>query len=555
MAEVAESILDKADALEQATTVPKEVDDASKERVRLDSNGNGNLPELPPEVWQEIFERIPRPSGELFPSRAEAPMSLTQTSSGWRKLALRTPRLWTDITIVVERSANYTSDGSIKISPRLELIEQRLQFSRQHPLSISVSDGYPYGPIIKAKDVSTLLVALLFQRLLLESSRWKSLRLSLPDISFARMEVHFKAITGLPALETLCLTTNYDVSRRHANSTNSLGTLVAQRYMPSQLWRNSPRLRQFDIHHMIIGHYQGRNHNAHPTTISGWATPASRIPFHQLTDLNLDGGENETVTIKELVQILQLSPKLVTCKSPHIKTESELPDQKYPILHLPHLRHLHLEICSHDQDNFDPLDHTHVSLTTIFTYFNAPSLVILRLGWDDRLDLDGFGRFLQRSSCSLGKLELYDCPLEPDDLITCLRLVPTLKSFCRSTLTPSQDDESEPPWTRLQELAMWDIETSQFYLCPLLEEITVDIAALEPAEYSTVSDTAFSDMIQARLERGGLLNDKPCFTTLNLKGRSTGRTRSNSNTDFPEYVELKKLCSPPFNLNLLWSED
>ncbi|PPQ92996.1 hypothetical protein CVT25_000199 [Psilocybe cyanescens] len=537
----------------------KEIDDAYEECVRLDSGHSTisapssysnlplNLPELPDAVWQGIFElALPaeNPSNQIYselPSRNEVPMSLTQICHSWRKIAMGTSQLWTTINAELKRS----TDKQFRVYPRVELIEKWLQLSALLPLSISIVVYHRQLPI-KEDDVYTPLVTLLLRRLFLEFTRWKSAHLSLPDISFDRLQGYLKSVTAAPALETLVLTTKYDILEPSGNSTTdeTLGALVARRYLPTQLWANSPRLRRFVIDHTIPDNRTDAVNLAklHPT-VPGWLTPTSLIPFHQLTLLQLDGHERETVTIPELLQILRLSPNLVTCRVLQIEI-SELPpdDSEDPIFYLLYLRDLRLDVCLADNDTIYVLGNKYTSLTRILTYFRAPALAHLALCYDEILDLNCLDSFLQNSSCSLRELELYCSPLRPGEFVTCLRLVPTLRSFRYGHINPEYELDSE--WTRFQELAIWDDQKSQFKLCPLLEELTVDSSTLEPIEGSEVSDTAFADMIKRRLAHGGLPVVEPCFTTLTLTGHHT------LEEDFPEYAALEQLCCPPFNLVL-----
>ncbi|KAH9484844.1 hypothetical protein JR316_0001746 [Psilocybe cubensis] len=556
MAEISEPALDKSAAVEEGTTtVANEGDNAYEEHVQQGPESKRTLPELPTEIWREVFQQITIPPRTVFLSRTEAPLSLLHTCRKWRVLALRTPALWAEINIRVKKTSEAAPDTSYtKIYPRPEILRLKLAASARHPLSISISPaaGPPY---IEEEDITAKSVFMLFRGLFMTSPRWKRLSLRLPGMSSGYFLSHFKVVSQFPELETFSLSTTYSMKKRIPSSPR-FGNFVADRCFPSQFWTHSPKLRKLDLDITVSGPRFLDPPPRHPPPLTGWATSASRIPFQQLTELTLDGGELQIITMEELFEIIQVARELVTFKALHVRTRSDQPEYVDPTPCLPHLRYLELEICGMDQDAFDPIDDEHVSITVILSYFSAPSLVDLRLGWDDRLDLESLGIFLERSGCSLETFALNDSPIESDDLIACLKLLPTVKSFIRTMLCPLGSNPYAPEWTRLREFAEWDDETSQFALCPLLEEITIDAGSLELEDEGTEDELNpdevddgyfFWEMVKCRLERSQLPDGTSRFKKVTL----TGKNRR----PIPEYEMLEKLRLPPFNLNLVEIKD
>ncbi|KDR67483.1 hypothetical protein GALMADRAFT_147033 [Galerina marginata CBS 339.88] len=277
---------------------------------------------VPSEIWSEIFE-LAVPCKKPFPSiRTEAPVSLTQTCSLWRKIAVdSTPRLWTTINVTIndaERNAKF------EFYPRLELIDLWLERSHNLPLSISLYGPDAYGwqhdgtwpePCEWDRVELSPPIRMLFARLFLEMPRWKIADLSVGGIDGEMLSTYEITAGGAPMLQSLRVATYLDLDVKDWKS------------VPYQLWKNSPFLRQLVFAPQALD----KRFTAHRRKYwLGWAT-SIYLPFQQLTELRLDSDEVEAVAVAEVIAILQSSPNLTCFRALQVKNSHFVADTTSPL--------------------------------------------------------------------------------------------------------------------------------------------------------------------------------------------------------------------------------
>ncbi|KAK0442664.1 hypothetical protein EV421DRAFT_2035802 [Armillaria borealis] len=122
---------------------------------------------LPPELLAEIFERtIPTGSSNWFMDIWEAPWTIGQVSSSWRRLVLSLPYVWSSISVNTYRK--YTV-------PKLKAALTR---SRTAPLTIRLFLSL----------TSTEQMKEVYQILCNERHRWKSIRITFQRLSLVTAE-------------------------------------------------------------------------------------------------------------------------------------------------------------------------------------------------------------------------------------------------------------------------------------------------------------------------------------------------------------------------------
>ncbi|KAJ7619309.1 hypothetical protein FB45DRAFT_755246 [Roridomyces roridus] len=147
---------------------------------------------VPSEILSEIFVEC-LPSKYLDPKPSEAPLLLAAVASGWRNLAIATPRLWSRISLNLDESSR--DDSGI-----IQLFLCWLARSGGSPLSLDVFCGWnrqspgEYTP----KSLSPVLLRALNEC----SSRWQDIEFSLSPDDFRQLQ----AKEGLLMLRKLNVT-------------------------------------------------------------------------------------------------------------------------------------------------------------------------------------------------------------------------------------------------------------------------------------------------------------------------------------------------------------
>ena len=200
---------------EEIKQLKKLIDERGKERRTLsDKIGPyqrliSPIRRLPVDLLQEIFIRC-LPSDHCPPMHASyPPLSLTRVCSGWRSIALTTPRLWASIHITVPDSLApfvpaHTAqvNNSVASAHALGIVTQRasatkewLERSGACPLDISL---HSWGSIESSLGGIAIASFSPF------SNRWRSMKLTCADISSKTIADLLAA--DLPILKSFALT-------------------------------------------------------------------------------------------------------------------------------------------------------------------------------------------------------------------------------------------------------------------------------------------------------------------------------------------------------------
>ncbi|KAJ7131625.1 hypothetical protein C8R46DRAFT_1015685 [Mycena filopes] len=137
---------------------------------------------LPLDIIQEIFVACLPTHRNCVMSASEAPVLLGRICSGWRSIALNTPRLWCRLHIVEPARAGGSKASAIleeKLAQRLETTKMWLGRSGQCPLSISLQSSQGISPLPHThfNFVPVNNTRLFMQALIPFAPRWQNLTL------------------------------------------------------------------------------------------------------------------------------------------------------------------------------------------------------------------------------------------------------------------------------------------------------------------------------------------------------------------------------------------
>lgn len=381
---------------------------------------------LPEDMIREIFSACLDPGHNSTMSNKNAPMFLTQISSGLRQIAVTTPVLWTSIHIPIPRlSRTVLENGSKALAvKRAEGVrEWLLKRSGSLPLNISVYDPARDYEIYD-NDVPKEIIDILLSC----CSRWKSVVFSGLPQSYFRVAALKESDT--PLLQSLTLYLG-----RHPE-------------IPPEIWAESgllsgPSFERFALH-------------GHAETFSRYAVNWANITH--LTLQNTDIWEADEVPLT-ITDILRRTTRLVSCdiSTSDIQLTGLSDIAEIP---LPFLRILVISLTI-----LSGVDRVHGVLSSM----NAPLLEVFVYNLATE---PGIRDFLQRSpnirELGLGYASSYDivaeylrfCPL-----LTTLHL----RGVSNSSSGDSEDDPSPGPENAFLELFCTDDENQ--CLCPRLQYI------------------------------------------------------------------------------------
>ena len=256
---------------------------------------------LPIDIFQEIFlHTLPETHNALMDPH-KCPLLLTRICHGWRKIALSTPQLWSSIHITVPAIArghprhwgpmhfgNLTEELRVSALSFLQnyasYIENWLGRSAECPLSISLYDSRDSFSLAEHYDI-------IIDSFLPHARRWKTLVLDTRSPFLSRIAELTEY--DVPLLESLTL---HDIMNNEIGSGGRLAVWGTSGIIKSH------RLKKID--------YQ-IEHNITNFSFK-WA---------QLTDIKLSqysdgwGAPNAHVSLKDLVTILSLAPRLINFHS------------------------------------------------------------------------------------------------------------------------------------------------------------------------------------------------------------------------------------------------
>jgi F-box-like len=312
---------------------------------------------LPYEVVAHIFTQCLPSSNFVAPNRHDAPMLLSQVSASWRSNCFSTPRLWSSLSIDLRRRA---WPGVMK-QTELAMIGAWLSRAAGCPLSIYLASD-------------TFIDQDLWNMFFSFSSQWRHIKInSCPPAKFPhKLEV--------PLLETFEL-----IFQRHDNP-----DYVQQ---PSSMlhWSSASRLRRFG---WVIPEYE-------------YHSSSMDLDWSRLTHLAL----NAPMSVADCLDIFERSQALTHVAFQCVATLRSFPSRP-DLIYLPQLQSF--SICA-DHDITSLLDS--LVLPNIHEFvFNSVTSRVSSL-WPQ----SSFLRFIDRSSCALRNLHIYDSPSTTDELLDCLR--------------------------------------------------------------------------------------------------------------------------------------
>ncbi|KAK1218351.1 hypothetical protein PQX77_018967 [Marasmius sp. AFHP31] len=190
---------------------------------------------LPGDIWGEIFVHCLPDKHMPVRSTAEAPLLLTMICRSWRDIALRTPRLWNSLHLILPNpSTAIERDGIVEVlASREKGLKLWLERSGTLPLNLSLAMDDPLGRVGFAAEIYADCIGTIANH----CTRWKSLFLS-HVIPSAVKQFHRLSPENLPLLETfrdVGLPFDWDIS------------LGQSRRELLQAVGNSPSLRKLHI--------------------------------------------------------------------------------------------------------------------------------------------------------------------------------------------------------------------------------------------------------------------------------------------------------------------
>ncbi|TDL15262.1 hypothetical protein BD410DRAFT_796544 [Rickenella mellea] len=134
---------------------------------------------IPCEITSEIFQHC-MPEDEFPPPTViSAPVLLSRVCSGWRKMAIGTPRLWSKILLSSTHNFEDT-DASFPTNMEFQAVALEVWMKRATSLQLSVHLHYPTLPALPISELQFDKLPPVFRVIVGNAGRWKDLRLSLP---------------------------------------------------------------------------------------------------------------------------------------------------------------------------------------------------------------------------------------------------------------------------------------------------------------------------------------------------------------------------------------
>jgi hypothetical protein len=210
-----------------------------------------------PELLSEVFLHCLSPWGQ---PPVQSPWLLGQICSGWRAVALSTPRLWSHVDVRVTATS---------VTPRGDALRTWIARSKACPLTVSI--GFMHSPLWISHST--------FDVVLSSSHRWQDLHLSYPTLSWPSQPFRaINAISGrVPLLRRL----------RIGGLDNSIPLVE----LPTDAFLTAPLLRVLELGCNVLVRLS-----------------ALKIPWAQLTHF-----ENENASVEDWLEILYMCPNLVQC--------------------------------------------------------------------------------------------------------------------------------------------------------------------------------------------------------------------------------------------------
>jgi hypothetical protein len=330
---------------------------------------------LLPELWYEIFleclsDHLDNDTDAImFPRNLDtsvAPLLLTHVCSGWRQLALSSPRLWSSLALSLRP----------KSSSRCFLAQAWLKRSTGCPLTLRIDqptgafDGVPSAP------VQSLLTDIITT-----SHRWLNVDLNL-YIPSRFLEAFVAVKHELPILQRLAIS------------------------FPQGGDAPNPYLTTFAVAPQL--------HTVH----LGYGTSVElALPWHQLTHIVTESHSH--IPVASHLELIKRSPNLVN----YTATFQTVPNAGS----MPNVRHPRLRVLTINSTN--KRYHSDTSVPVFFSHLTLPSLhgLSITMSWSGLPP--EFAAFILRSGCQIRHLILHTCKVKDAEYRNLLVLMPTLTRF------------------------------------------------------------------------------------------------------------------------------
>lgn len=329
---------------------------------------------LAPELIAEIFLQC-SPSATAFPLGFMEPLlAITQICSGWRNVALGTPKLWSNL--IIEPSTTIQS-----LSRIVDIAEIWFERARTIPLTLTIGNTH-------YDDWESVLgIDFLIQRLVVpHANRLRGLALKSPL-------THYRSFLRLPPstmtlLQSLVL--HGDICTQMCSDE------------PFTIFDSAPQLRRVTLASF-------RRSNYLPRVTSG-------LPWQQLTDLCIT---DVSLSIRDLHTIFQRCVDLINCTLEFGCDSS--PPYIISDLTLVHMTTFKAFVWASSTPDERPLDF-------LFSPLFLPSLTDLEL--DSNISYLPLASLISRSKCRLMRLSLPSVTMSTTDKKSLLQLIPSLKELC-----------------------------------------------------------------------------------------------------------------------------
>ncbi|KAJ3719333.1 hypothetical protein C8R42DRAFT_723021 [Lentinula raphanica] len=432
--------------------------------------------QIPDEVLGEIFVHCLPTDRNAIRSLDEAPLLLTTICRDWRRVALRTPRLWSSLHIFLPPDLNNQA-----MSRRVTGIRTWLGRSGTLPLSISLhTRSQPVrDPHRLAKttppDLFINNAKLLIGTITSYSHRFGDLFLSLPP-SYLRLFDELSGHRSFPMLQHFRV--------RNADVHNGISPIWSHEeknddVLFAPLLARTAALRRLEVSSIYV-------------RAGGYLDLP--IDWSILTDLKLQSSVNIGLYTSEALKIMQRTPNL---RHLHIMFMLSLDHgmDSTPIrrIDLPHLKSMRLEF-SPSRVGFGESDINRSQVSSIFGALSTPSLKLLAIsGWNgDRII--NLKSIHDGSEIPFHKLETLELAFEttPEELTECLSSAPELVSF------QYKEMKIPPSFSDSHLSALTPSHKNRTPLCPKLTTIRIIFAVHMLEQMVTVTSANILSFVRSR---------------------------------------------------------
>ncbi|KAF8158429.1 hypothetical protein B0H34DRAFT_457687 [Crassisporium funariophilum] len=398
---------------DQLARLDAKISQVERDTVSLRRQRNVLLPALAlPELLTVIFEFAvlpvePYDADYNMMVEAQSPLLLGMVCSTWRSVAIGTPSLWSNISLILPAGGDET---------QMAILQHWLMRARDCPLTVTIEPEDREETDQRRDDSFVALLGVLSKR----SKFWHTIDLTLPQCSTRWISALADINSDFPSLVNITLHDNSDLDSREE----------------SHRWFEvAPRLRS--------------------VTLFGIAMESLQLPWGQLEDVS--------VSCRNAAQLLQICPHLRRCTLNHAIVKGALPDR---IQH-DHLQSLAIYAYRQTRGLQDPYYAWLGSLILpvlheLIIHFPEDLHMGLKV-------LHMIPSLVTRSSCNLQHLHLINA--RQDELIECLALLPSLTSLFLIDMLDSHHRPADPDllFQRLNSFHHEQTTSARTCLVPKLE--------------------------------------------------------------------------------------